>query len=238
MFDRNFIEKIEEMAEVQTIEKNGVQYSTKKLHQISKPMAGAIAVNSLEAVVAFIKKTKANGKIELPLMVNAKYNTVEVHSSLTENLERDLLLSASPLTPSLGLEKWMSVEEFIINLRTRFEQTEVREQLLNLVSKLYKKDEVELSDNGITQSVVAQTGVTIHEEVTIPPVLKLQPKRAFGEVVQPETLFLFRVNKDARVALFEADGGAWKDEARISTRDYLTDALATEIAEDKVVVIA
>ncbi len=47
---------------------------------------------------------------------------------------------------------------------------------------------------------------------------------------QPESAFVFRMRDDGRdgvqCAIFEADGGAWKNEAMENIRAYLQDELA------------
>ena len=45
--------------------------------------------------------------------------------------------------------------------------------------------------------------------------------RTFSEIEQPESNFVLRVDRDANIALFEADGGAWKNAAVARIRDYL-----------------
>ena len=53
----------------------------------------------------------------------------------------------------------------------------------------------------------------------------LAPYRTFLEVEQPESDFVLRVNKEAKLALFEADGGFWKLEAVRLVKEYLSDNL-------------
>ena len=55
------------------------------------------------------------------------------------------------------------------------------------------------------------------------------------EVEQPASQFVFRVNKSANLALFEADGGKWKLDAVKNISDYLKTELANN---DKITILA
>lgn len=49
--------------------------------------------------------------------------------------------------------------------------------------------------------------------------------RTFSEVDQPESNFTLRVNENAECALYESDGGAWKNEAVSSIAHYVRQKL-------------
>lgn len=63
------------------------------------------------------------------------------------------------------------------------------------------------------------------QEVEVPSPCRLMPYRTFTEVKQPMSSFIFRVKDNDRLgvscALFEADGGAWKNEAKKNIKEYL-----------------
>lgn len=70
----------------------------------------------------------------------------------------------------------------------------------------------------------------------LPPIIKLAPYRTFIEVEQPEGEFLLRLQKGPSAALFEADGGAWKIQARKNIKEYFLDKLADLVALGTVIV--
>jgi hypothetical protein len=88
--------------------------------------------------------------------------------------------------------------------------------------------DAEVRDNGISQTVVVQQGISLVGEENIKPRVKLCPFRTFREVEQPESEFIFRVNDDGKVGFFEADGGVWKMEAKDSIALYLKASLELE----------
>ncbi|MGC4432461.1 hypothetical protein ABWL48_20460, partial [Streptococcus suis] len=54
------------------------------------------------------------------------------------------------------------------------------------------------------------------------------PYRTFAEVEQPASQFVFRIDKQARMALFEADGKRWVQEAVGNIAAYLKAELADQ----------
>ena len=54
---------------------------------------------------------------------------------------------------------------------------------------------------------------------------------------QPASDFLLRLDKEGRPALYEADGGAWKLEAKRNIAAYLGEQLADLVESGKVVVM-
>lgn len=238
MLDRSFIEKIESMSKVEiVVGDDKIERSTKQLHVVRKPMADSLNTNSLDGLVKFVKNTLNQPLLNYPLMINVSHNGVAVHSQLSDGLDRDTLIKANPLLPELRLGNWQSVEDFIIKLQTGFIETDNRNKLQELVSNFMNIDSVELIDNGFGQEVTITAGVALNEKVEIQPIVQLQPIRTFTEVAQPTSIFLFRINKQGNVCLFEADGGVWKDEARRTIVSYLENQLGDLIGSNEVVVI-
>lgn len=96
---------------------------------------------------------------------------------------------------------------------------------------------VSTMDNGVTQEVSVRRGVALKEQQTVQPIVHLQPYRTFLEVAQPASDFLLRIDKDGHPALYEADGGAWKLEAKRSIAAYLGGQLADLVESGNVVVM-
>ena len=92
-------------------------------------------------------------------------------------------------------------------------------------------------DNGISQEVSVRTGAVLKEQQTVQPIVHLQPYRTFLEVEQPASDFLLRLDKDGHPALYEADGGAWKLEAKRNIAAYLGEQLADLVERGSVVVM-
>jgi hypothetical protein len=110
-------------------------------------------------------------------------------------------------------------EDFQIKLRSLFLDTEDRQAIFPLISKLTVTDEIGAIDDGVTQTVSVKRGMSgaLTEQAAPKPIVSLKPFRTFREIDQPESEFLFRMKaiegKVPTLALFEADGGAWALEA-------------------------
>lgn len=82
----------------------------------------------------------------------------------------------------------------------------------------------EYGDDGVSQKATVKRGVASREEKKVPSPCILRPYRTFHEVEQPASTFIFRMKSGSNgpeCALFEADGGAWKNQAMNNIRDYL-----------------
>lgn len=66
----------------------------------------------------------------------------------------------------------------------------------------------------------------------------LAPYRTFLEVEQPESQFIFRMKDGPRGAIFEADGGAWRNQAIVNIREYLKEQLSEEVESKRVTILA
>ena len=81
----------------------------------------------------------------------------------------------------------------------------------------------------MTQKATIKTGISTVGDAIVPNPVTLRPFRTFVEVEQPESSFVFRMRQgDGRgveCAVYEADGGAWKNEAMESVKEYLKEGL-------------
>ena len=82
-----------------------------------------------------------------------------------------------------------------------------------------------IGDNGVSQAVTIKTGVASVGQAEVPNPVTLAPYRTFPEIIQPESKFIFRMKEGPSAALFEADGGAWRNQAILGIKEYLKEAL-------------
>lgn len=78
------------------------------------------------------------------------------------------------------------------------------------------------------QKATVKTGVASKADAVVPNPVTLIPYRTFLEVQQPASDFIFRMKSanGVQCAIFEADGGAWKNEAMDNIKEYLKNELA------------
>ena len=84
--------------------------------------------------------------------------------------------------------------------------------------------------------VTIKTGIASVGEAEVPNPVTLAPYRTFPEIEQVESKFIFRMKEGPLAAIFEADGGAWKNEAMKRIKEYLVENLKE--LKDKIEIIS
>lgn len=145
--------------------------------------------------------------------------TVDVFSAYQDDMSRYRAYVAK--AEAVGFQSgYKDHAETIIRLRSSFSPNEGQAYLLELLRSMNMEQSAKSDDNGVTQTITARQGIALSQTVTIKPIVKLRPYRTFLEVEQPESEFLLRINNDGRIGLFEADGGAWKLQAKKNVAAY------------------
>ena len=121
----------------------------------------------------------------------------------------------------------MNNETFLIALQSKFIPGDDRELLLKFAGTVEDGTVAQYNDDGITQKATVKTGIASKGDALVPNPVRLRPFRTFVEVEQPESSFVFRMKQGNGVecAIFEADGGAWKNVAMQNIKEYLQSEL-------------
>lgn len=135
--------------------------------------------------------------------------------------ERHVIALVLAHTPNIQFGYHMDNETFCTMLLSEFIDTEARASLFKVVKCLTNEQSLRTADDGVSQVVTVKQGVTLAADVKFENPVPLKPMRTFTEIEQPESNFTLRIDEKARPALFEADGGAWKNEAVVSIKEYL-----------------
>jgi hypothetical protein len=235
MPDVETIKKIEELIHNSYAIKVGDrEFSVANLHPIMyNPKPGTLTVHSLRGFCGFINNDidkLIKGRPHL-IVVNSPKSVDLISTVDDEDKKRTILVSAqvNEELDEFPFGKFMSQEEFAITFRSLFVKKEDDDfdYVLAYASKLLGSTSIEGEDDGITQKVTVRRGMSgaLKDKETLKPIVRLSPYRTFREVVQPESEFLFRVrlaqNDAPTVALFEADGGAWVNDATQNIVDYI-----------------
>ena len=224
MIDREFIEKIEDMTGPKVIETVQGTFSDKHLYRIENELADTIVLSSLSGLAEMIKQEM--NEYNLPLFVRAtSAERVHVFGAIRDDMQRERPFTAEAKFIGFDFNEYISIENMIICLKSRFAPTEDRDYLVQLLGNITDQQSVQTKDDGITQSATVKSGIQLVGEQRIKPIVTLKPYRTFLEVEQPASDFLIRL-KDGRAALFEADGGAWEREAVKNIADKLRELLA------------
>lgn len=208
---------------------DGNTYSDKPLNRISYvPYAKTIGMKTLTSLVEYIK---ANIDSMSEKMIVHVISPTEVHlySSLDADRKREYLVEVNAELPDFRFGSFIDHENFVIALQSKFVPNEDRNLVLKFAGTVEDGTVAEYGDDGVTQKATIKTGVASKADAVVPNPVNLIPYRTFLEVQQPASDFIFRMKSSCGVqcAIFEADGGAWKNEAMSRIKNYL----ALELSE-------
>lgn len=196
------------------------------------PLAKTLGVSTLGAVRDYILANKDALDVSKLVVHVVSPSTVSVLGPLdTRARVREGFVDATCVDMTNGfLGKYMSLEEFLIGLQSRFADSDDRKRVLQLLSTVKHEQVKSASDDGMTQSVQAKVGIVLVSDVSVPNPITLIPFRTFRDIVQPNSMFVLRLKSGPsggfpEVGIWEADGGAWKLIATERIRDWLTAAI-------------
>lgn len=202
-----------------------------------------IPMNTLTGLVNYIKS-----KVErenMPLIVHVE-NEKNVHlmGPLEIDGSREILVSASAIVPRFDFGQFYDMESFNIALQSKFVDLKTKTDLddrailLQVVGNVTEDNVKTTGDDGVSQAVAIKQGLASKADVKVPNPVNLAPYRTFLEVEQPVSQFVFRMKDGPRAAIFEADGGAWRNQAIVNIREYLREQLAEEVESQRITILA
>lgn len=197
----------------------------------------ALKINTLSGFVNYIKSNLDREKSKLIVHVKNE-STVYLKGLLQIDGSRESLAVAQAIVPNFNFNTFMDVEEFNIALQSKFVPNNDREILLQVVGNLSEDNVQTTGDDGVSQSVVINQGIATKADVKVPNPVVLAPYRTFLEVEQPQSKFIFRMKNGPRGAIFEADGGAWRNQAIVNIREYLIQELTEELEANRITILA
>ncbi|MED0736252.1 hypothetical protein [Aneurinibacillus thermoaerophilus] len=211
-------------------------FSTQKMYPVEVATPNAINVHSLSGLVEYLR-SKFDGDEKLMVHVVSP-ERVECFTTFNQDYNRNEMITANAMLPKFHFDNWYDTESFNIKLQSCFVANEDRDIMLKVVGNIKEEVVNTVGDDGVSQAVVAKTGVATVANVKVPNPVVLKPYRTFVEVDQPESEFIFRMQSGPRCALFEADGGAWKLTVMRNIKQYLEEALKQEIESGQIFIIA
>ena len=244
--DREALEFISELGTSRVHEHHGEKFVISPSGKITHiphepPRPQPIKVTSLDSLVGLISKEVEN--FPTPTFVHiVNEREIEVFSTFDKADAanphvRHVFYNVECDAPSFNSACWYNREDATIKLLSVFEDTEDKNYILDIISRLTQNNSVVMSDNGITQTIEMRSGVELKSSTQLKPIVSLKPFRTFLEVEQPESKFLFRVNEKGQIGFIEADGGMWVLEAKKNIAQYLTQQLKELIESGQVVMM-
>lgn len=201
-----------------------------KVQQIGINKTEEINTHTLTSIIDYLKLNPDELDLKKMYIHINNYNFIELSSTITGDYrEKEKYIIAKSLVPEKKLNQFLDIESFLIMLNSGFIMNEDLENIIRIVSKVIDNKIVNYEDDGISQKVNIKSGIELIQEEKLPRLNQLKPFRTFIEVDQPESYFLLRAKKELNelnYALYEADGGAWKNKAIENIKEYLNISLS------------
>jgi hypothetical protein len=225
------IQYIVGLAEPKLLEIAGEQWVDKAVQAPPEYLADVLTLSTLQGVVDYLTENRDGLDLsKLTIHVESPTAVAVLGPIVGRRRKREQYLQAKPLLPDVKLGQWIGREAMSIQLQAMFSPSEDLAGLLLIVGNMEAGETRTHTDDGMSQTVATRKHVGTLERTLVKRVVGLSPFRTFQEVVQPESDFVFRV-RDVEgvlsVALYEADGGAWRREAVEAIADWLAEQLKT-----------
>jgi hypothetical protein len=219
---RDAINKILELSVPAMQEIDGRTYSDRNIFEVVPPRPDLLMFNGLSGIASALSELETFDNVFLhvedELNVSIKLSNPDVHGRVIETARA----TAKQHVADFKFDRYYDTEDFIIEMQACFVQNDVTDRIIKMASGVTGTSEVNLSDDGVSQSVT--TGKTIKSTVKIENPLFLQPYRTFVEVPQPESPYILRVRTEGtRMALYQAGAGLWKKQAMDNIAAYFAE---------------
>lgn len=215
--------------EDKTIEVDGKRYYDSNSHNLRqlepKKYPERLHLTTLDSLIDYYKSDINKIAQQRTMIVVDNPREVYVYTEDDELKKRTLLISIEADLPSLSFGQFMPADEFNIMLQSKFLNEYDCENVIDFASHLVVEAGQDIEDDGISQITTVKAGVASRQKAKAPNPVTLAPYRTFLEVEQPASDFILRLDKNANLALFEADGGFWKLQAVRLVKNYLSENL-------------
>lgn len=200
-------------------------FTKASLSRVKEAKASVLTVSTLTGLVDYIKSDldKLPEKLLIQVISPRK---VALYSPLNADREREQYISAEAILPdNVVYDRFIGTEQFNIMLQSAFVDVGTKSALLKYTGLIQDEAVKTTGDDGVSQQVTVKTGVASVGQAIVPNPVELAPYRTFPEVEQPISKFIFRMQEGPKAALYEADGGAWRNKAILSIKEYLQEEL-------------
>lgn len=208
----------------------GVEWYDSNKHNLRELMPKKypqkLHLSTLDSLVDYYKNDINEITKQRTMIVVDNPREVYVFTEDDEEEKRTLLINIEADLPQLSFGQFMPSDEFNIMLQSKFLDNNNRENVIDFASHLIVEAGQDIEDDGISQITTVKAGVASRQKAKAPNPVTLAPYRTFLEVEQPASDFILRLDKNANLALFEADGGFWKLQAVRLVKEYLTKNLS------------
>lgn len=240
---QHIVEAIQNSVKPELISIDGTTYSSRELFDPpTEHQPSPLTVSGLGGLVDYVDRDPDGARSDMQLFIHvADQETVFLKSSYSgRTATRATLINAdcSPFVTGFSFNTYMPLEAMIIGLQSQFVGSEDVTEVLSVLGNLREEKISTWNDDGVSQAVTTRKGIATGERTMVPRIVMLAPYRTFGEIEQPSSQFILRLQQSQRdgeppkAGLFEADGGHWKLAAIESIKFYLHQQLNANAETD------
>ena len=227
---KDAIKYVVELGHKREVNIDGVTYSNRDLRVVDMPRPASLKLNTLTGLIDYIKSSFDYDYTDDCMVHVVSPTRVDFISNIHGNdVKRNRIVIVEPLLPDIDFGRFLNTESFNVMLQSCFVKNEDRDLLLKFTGNIQENTNRKTQDDGVTQVVEMKVGVANVENVKVPNPVTLAPYRSFVEIEQVESEFIFRVKEGPACAIYEADAGAWRNEAMKRIKMYLRIELGDEI---------
>lgn len=239
---REAIQAIQQLAlegdEIKTHIHGGQTFATRPLFRVpDEPDVAAVValkVATLSSLAAYLNTNPDDFEEGTFISVVSPTRVEVVTPVIGEKSVRRTYAVAEARLPTIRTDTWLDLETIGVHLRTCFEPTPERDEVVSFLGSVSSSADVQTKDDGVSQATTVRSGLSMLKEGKVPSPVTLQPFRTFHDVEQPESPYILRLRKSSdgngvQAALFEADGGAWQHEAAESVAEYLRSVVTLKV---------
>ncbi|WP_031422958.1 hypothetical protein [Exiguobacterium sp. NG55] len=235
---------IKNHGKVDVVNHKSQTFVSRSVERLDDPTASTVQVNSLESLVRYVESeideqttfVKENDGDKYLIHVESP-TTVHLYGRLNDQGRRSRYVTSEALLPQYPFERFLDMEQMNIKLQSIFVKNDDRDVLLKVCGSVVEENIQTREDDGVSQVISAKTGVATIGKVAVPNPVTLAPYRTFVEVEQVESQFIFRMKEGPTAALFEADGGQWRNAAIENIKEFLADKLSENVENERILII-
>lgn len=200
-------------------------FSKVGLKRVELPQVETLTVSTLTSLIDYCKSNIDVLSSKMLIQVVSPQEVKLLSPLDIDNNRQEYIRAVANLPDNIYYDRFIDTEQFNIMLQSSFVNNEDKQLLLKFTG-LIKDDSVKMTgDDGVSQAVTIKTGVASVGEAQVPNPVKLKPYRTFPEIKQPESKFIFRMKSGPVAAIYQADGGMWRNEAMWFIKEYLEEEL-------------
>jgi hypothetical protein len=215
----------------------GLEYANQDLKLIKPPRAAALGFARLQGFADFVNLKNEAIDAEHVIIHVASPARVDFVSTLTEFYrDREAYAAAVYAIAGFPFREFMTPDNFVIAVQSLIVDDDKGERgrLLEIVGNAAAEQITTSTDDGVSQTIAAKSGVTLLKKKEVQNPFTLSPYRTFAEVTQPASSFILRARQSGEhqmpmFALFECDNGAWQIDAIASIAEWLKAKVAVPV---------